>query len=301
MIVDNITQLIGKTPMVRIKGDQTTSDIYLKLEMNNPTGSVKARAAKQILDAAITSNKLKPGMKIVEPTSGNTGIALAMLARQYGYEIDLVMPESFSVERRDVMKAYGANVVLTSADLGMTGAINKVAEMAKADSNIFVPNQFDNEENAHAHYLTTAVEIEEDLGPVDCFVIGVGTAGTIIGLASYFKERYPDVLVVAVEPTDSPAISQGFGGKHKIQGIGPGFIAKNYKSEYIDRVMTVSNEEAKDETIKLCQETGIFAGISTGSNMYIAKIMAKELGSGKKIVTVAPDSGDKYLSTGLFK
>ncbi len=297
---ENIVELIGKTPMVRLKKEKGLADIYVKLEKFNPSGSVKDRAAHQMIVDAETDGKLQKGDIILEPTSGNTGVALAMIGKAMGYEVTLVMPSSMSQERRDIISSYGANLVLTDPAKGMTGAIDKAYEMAKDNSKYYIPNQFENNSNIKAHYNSTGVEIYHELPKIDIFVAGVGTGGTLGGIGKYLKECDENIKIVAVEPSKSAVLSGGTGGAHKIQGIGAGFIPKILDTSIIDEVITIDDEIAYKMTRNVLDSDGLFLGISSGSNIAAAKILAAKLGEGKIVVTVAPDGGEKYISTGVF-
>lgn len=302
--VNDITQLIGKTPIVRLRklsGD-AGSEIYVKLESMNPGGSVKDRLAFAMIEAAEKQGQIKSGTVIIEPTSGNTGIGLAMMCAVRGYKLIIVMPESVSVERRVILKAYGAELYLTPASTGMKGAIEKAKELAAGNANSFIPMQFENESNAEFHKKTTAVEIWDDTeGKIDIFVAGAGTGGTITGVTQFLKSVKPEVKTVVVEPADSPVISGGQPGPHKIQGIGAGFIPKVLQTDIIDEVFKVSNEEAFEYARRLAVEEGILAGISSGANVFAALEIAKRPeNKGKTIVTVVCDTGERYLSTPLF-
>ncbi len=298
----DITELIGDTPIVRIN-KLTSSDsatVWAKLEAQNPAGCVKERIGLSMIEAAEKDGKLKPGGIIVEPTSGNTGIGLAMVAAVRGYKLILVMPESMSLERRKILQAFGAELILTEGPKGMKGAIEKTEELA-AKMGAFVPQQFNNPANAEVHYQTTGPEIwKQTEGQIDAFVSGVGTGGTVSGAGKYLKQKNPNIQVVAVEPVHSPVMSGGEPAPHKIQGIGAGFLPGILDMSVIDKVMTVSNDQAMDTARRLCNEEGVFCGISCGAAAYCAIEYAKELGSGKNIVVVLPDTGERYLSTELF-
>lgn len=306
-IFTSADQLIGKTPLLELtnleKNLGLKATILAKLEYFNPAGSVKDRVAKAMIDDAEASGALKPGSVIIEPTSGNTGIGLAAVAAARGYRIIIVMPETMSVERRQLMKAYGAELVLSEGSKGMTGAIAKAEELAKEIPSSFIPGQFVNPANPKAHFETTGPEIFEDTdGKVDIFVAGVGTGGTITGTGEYLKSKNPDVKVVAVEPKDSPVLSEGKAGAHKIQGIGAGFVPDVLNTTVYDEVFPVSNEDSF-ETGKLLGKTeGVLVGISSGAALYAAIELAKRPESeGKTIVVLLPDTGDRYLSTPLFQ
>jgi len=305
-IYTSADQLIGKTPLLELshieKAEKLEAKLLAKLEYFNPAGSVKDRIAKAILDDAEASGKLKPDSVIIEPTSGNTGIGLASVAAARGYRIIIVMPESMSVERRQLMKAYGAELVLTEAAKGMKGAIAKADELAKQIPNSFVPGQFVNPSNPKAHIETTGPEIYADTdGKVDYFVAGVGTGGTITGVGQYLKSRDPSVKVVAVEPASSPVLSQGVAGAHKIQGIGAGFVPDVLDTKVYDEIIPVSNEDAFAAGRLVGRKEGVLVGISSGAALHAAVELAKRPGNeGKTIVVLFPDTGDRYLSTPLF-
>ena len=306
-IYTSADQLIGKTPLLELthieKERNLKAKILAKLEYFNPAGSVKDRIAKKMIDDAEASGQLKPGSVIIEPTSGNTGIGLASVAAARGYRIIIVMPESMSVERRQLMKAYGAELVLTEAAKGMKGAIAKADELAKQIPNSFVPGQFVNPSNPKAHIETTGPEIYADTdGKVDYFVAGVGTGGTITGVGQYLKSRDPSVKVVAVEPASSPVLSQGVAGAHKIQGIGAGFVPDVLDTKVYDEIIPVSNEDAFAAGRLVGRKEGVLVGISSGAALHAAVELAKRPGNeGKTIVVLFPDTGDRYLSTPLFQ
>lgn len=301
MIYNSALEMIGNTPMLKLNNltDETMADVYVKLEGSNPAGSVKDRAAIGMIEAAEAAGALKPGMVIVEPTSGNTGIAVAMIGKLKGYKVKIVMPETMSVERRKIIKAYGAELILTEGGLGMRGAIGKAEEML-SEGNVFIPSQFDNEANPNKHYETTGEEIFRDLPEIDAFIAGVGTGGTITGVGRKLKALKPEVKIVAVEPAQSAVLSGGQPGPHKIQGIGAGFEPEIYKGEYVDEVRTIDQEEVFAFGIEVAGREGLLLGISAVGNILAALELAKDLGPGKKVVTIAPDGGEKYLSTGLF-
>lgn len=305
-IYTSADQLIGKTPLLELthieKKYGLKAKILAKLEYFNPAGSVKDRVAKKMIDDAEAAGKLKEGSVIIEPTSGNTGIGLAAVAAARGYKIIIVMPETMSEERRRLIKAYGAELVLTEGAKGMKGAIAKADELAKEYLNSFIPGQFVNPSNPKAHYETTGPEIYEDTdGEVDIFVAGVGTGGTVTGVGTYLKEKKPEVKVVAVEPLSSPVLSQGVSGSHKIQGIGAGFVPDVLDTKIYDEIIPVSNEDAF-ATGKLIGSEGVLVGISAGAAVYAAIELAKrEENEGKTIVALLPDTGDRYLSTALFE
>ena len=299
-------ELIGKTPILELthleKKYDLKAKILAKLEYFNPAGSVKDRIAKAMIDDAEQSGKLKAGSVIIEPTSGNTGIGLAAVAAARGYRIIIVMPETMSVERRKLMKAYGAELVLTEGAKGMKGAIVKAEELAKEIPNSFIPGQFINPANPKAHYLTTGPEIYEDTdGNVDIFVAGVGTGGTITGVGKYLKSKNPKIRVVAVEPESSAVLSTGVPGAHKIQGIGAGFVPDVLDTKIYDEIITVSNEDAFETGRLIGKNEGVLVGISSGAAVYAALELAKRSeNEGKTIVVLLPDTGDRYLSTPLF-
>jgi len=304
-IFNNIAETVGHTPLVRLQrmGGDLKAEILLKLEFRNPLNSVKDRIGKAMIEAAEADGSLKPGGVIVEPTSGNTGIALAFVARAKGYRCILTMPESMSLERRKLLKLLGAELQLTPAEKGMKGAIEKAAEIVNKTDGAFMPQQFENPANPEIHRKTTAEEIWADTeGNVDAVVAGVGTGGTITGVAEVLKSRNPDFQAIAVEPADSPVISGGKPGPHKIQGIGAGFIPKNLNVDIIDSVEQVSNEEALNTARRLSSEEGIAGGISSGAAVAAAlKVAARPDMKGKRIVVVLPSMAERYMSTDLFK
>jgi len=302
MMYNNVLDMIGGTPVLKlnklVNGDM--ADIFVKLEKYNPAGSIKDRAALGMIEKAEELGVLKEGFTVVEPTSGNMGIALAMIGRIKGYDVIIVMPDSMSVERRNLIKAYGAQLVLTDGSKGMKGAINKAKEIADGNPNYFIPQQFVNVANPEKHYATTAEEIIKDVADVDVFVAGVGTGGTITGVGKRLKEIRSEIKVVAVEPAKSPVLSGGEPGPHKIQGIGAGFTPDIYDSSVVDEIIKITDEEAFDIAKRMAKEEGILVGISTGANIAAAIKVAKKLGKGKKVVTVAPDGGEKYISMGIY-
>lgn len=305
-IYTSAEQLIGKTPLLELAHIEKEYDlkakVVAKLEYFNPAGSVKDRVAKAMIDEAERTGALKAGSVIIEPTSGNTGIGLAAVAAARGYRIIIVMPETMSVERRQLMKAYGAELVLTEGSKGMKGAIAKAEELAKEIPDSFIPGQFDNPANPKAHYEHTGPEIFEDTdGEVDIFVAGVGTGGTVTGVGKYLKEKKPDVKIVAVEPATSAVLSTGVAGAHKIQGIGAGFVPKVLNTEIYDEIITVTNEDAFATGRLIGQKEGVLVGISSGAAAHAAIELAKRPeNAGKTIVVLLPDTGDRYLSTPLF-
>lgn len=306
MIYDRIEEIIGKTPLLKLnrlkKEFNLKADIYAKLEYFNPAGSVKDRTALQMIKEAEEAGKIKKGGTLIEPTSGNTGIGIAMLSASLGYKAIIVMPDSMSKERITLIRAYGAEVVLTDGKKGMTGAIDKAIEIRNGKENSIILSQFDNPANPMAHYLTTAREIESDLeGDFDYLIAGIGTGGTACGCGKYFKENNLKAKVIGVEPESSPLITKGKSGPHKIQGIGANFIPKNYKEEYIDGVETVSDDEAIETARILARTEGVLAGISSGGALSVAiRLAKKEQNEGKKLVVIITDTGERYLSTDLF-
>lgn len=299
-------ELIGKTPLLRLsrieKALGLDASIIAKLEYFNPAGSVKDRAAKAMLDAAEERGELVEDSVIIEPTSGNTGIGLCSVAATRGYKVIIVMPDSMSEERRKLMRAYGAELVLTDGTLGMAGAIARAEELAREIPNSFIPNQFENADNARAHFLTTGPEIWEDTdGEVDIFVAGVGTGGTVTGVGEYLKSKKRDVRIVAVEPQSSPFLSEGRAGAHKLQGIGAGFVPKVLNTEIYDEIITVGDGEAMELARAVGTSEGVLVGISSGAALTAAvKLARREENRGKSIVVLLPDTGDRYLSTELF-
>lgn len=302
MIYNGAIELIGRTPILKVTNmiDENSADVYVKLEKFNPGGSVKDRAALGMIEKAEEEGLLKKGSVIVEPTSGNTGIALAMIGRVKGYKVIIVMPETMSKERRDLIKAYGAELVLTEGAKGMKGAIEKATQMVK-DYGYFMPQQFENIANPEKHYETTAQEIYEDINDLDVFVAGVGTGGTITGIGKNLKEKINGIEIVAVEPSNSQVIIGKNPGPHKIQGIGAGFVPQNYKEEYVDKVIAVSDENAIKTAVDFSKNEGILVGISSGAAIYAAIEIAKKLGKGKKVLAIAPDGGEKYISMGIYE
>ncbi|MFC0296580.1 cysteine synthase A [Geobacillus jurassicus] len=301
--VNSITELIGDTPAVKLNRivDEDSADVYLKLEFMNPGSSVKDRIALAMIEAAEKEGKLKPGDTIVEPTSGNTGIGLAMVAAAKGYKAVLVMPDTMSLERRNLLRAYGAELVLTPGAQGMRGAIAKAEELVR-EHGYFMPQQFKNEANPEIHRLTTGKEIVEQMGDqLDAFVAGVGTGGTITGAGQVLRETYPNIKIYAVEPADSPVLSGGKPGPHKIQGIGAGFVPDILDTSIYDGVITVTTEEAFAAARRAAREEGILGGISSGAAIHAALKVAKELGKGKKVLAIIPSNGERYLSTPLYQ
>lgn len=305
-IYNNVTELIGKTPILKLNNysekEAIEANIFAKLEYFNPAGSVKDRVAAAMISAAEENGILKPGATIIEPTSGNTGIGLASVGTAKGYKVILTMPETMSVERRNLVKAYGAEVVLTEGALGMTGAIKKAEDLKNEIDGAVILGQFVNPANPKAHYDTTGPEIWADLeGRIDAFVAGVGTGGTVSGIGKYLKEKNPNIKVFAVEPSSSPVLSEGHGGAHKIQGIGAGFVPDTLNTEIYDEVITVPNEAAFETGNKIAKAEGILVGISSGAALLAAQqIAARDEFKGKNIVVLLPDTGERYLSTALF-
>lgn len=306
-IYTSVDQLIGKTPLVELvklkKSYNLKAKILAKLEYFNPAGSVKDRVAKAMIEEAENSGKLNSNSTIIEPTSGNTGIGLALIAASKGYRLIIVMPETMSLERRQLIKAYGAELVLTEGSKGMSGAIEKANELASKIPNSFIPGQFTNPENPKVHFKTTGPEIYEDTsGNIDYFVAGVGTGGTITGVGEYLKSKNSNIKVVAVEPESSPVLSKGFAGSHKIQGIGAGFVPDILNTKIYDEVISVKNEEAFETGRIISKKEGILVGISSGAALYAAiKLAQRPENSDKNIVVLLPDTGDRYLSTDLFE
>lgn len=299
---NSVADLVGKTPLVKLNRLVGTedADVYVKLEYFNPGSSVKDRIALAMIEAAEKSGELKEGGTIVEPTSGNTGIGLAMIAAAKGYKSVLVMPDTMSSERRNLLRAYGADLVLTPGAEGMKGAIGKAEELSK-ENGWFMPQQFNNEANPEIHRLTTGPEIADALDRVDAFISGIGTGGTITGAGGVLKERFPEVKIVAVEPADSPVLSGGKPGPHKIQGIGAGFVPQVLNTEIYDEIIQVSNDESYDTARRAAREEGILGGVSSGAAIFAALQVAKKLGKGKKVVAILPSNGERYLSTPLYQ
>jgi len=303
-LANSILELIGQTPIVKLNRlvDEDSADVYLKLEYMNPGSSVKDRIALAMIEAAEKSGELKDGSTIIEPTSGNTGIGLAMVASAKGYKSILVMPETMSIERRRLLKAYGAEIVLTPGPEGMGGAIRKAEELAK-ENGYFLPQQFKNLSNPEVHKLTTGPEIVAAFGEekLDAFISGIGTGGTISGAGEVLKEAYNDIKIYAVEPADSPVLSGGKPGPHKIQGIGAGFVPATLNEEVYDEIIQVTTEQAFEYARRAGKEEGILGGISSGAAIYAALKVAKELGKGKKVLAIIPSNGERYLSTPLYQ
>lgn len=302
MIYENVIDMIGNTPILKLNNliDENMAKVYVKLEKYNPGGSIKDRAALGMIEEAENKGLLKKGSTIVEPTSGNTGIALAMIGKMKGYKVIIVMPENMSAERRKLIKAFGAEVILTSGSKGMTGAINKAKELVNSKEGYFMPQQFINKANPSKHYYTTADEILKSVKDVDVFVAGVGTGGTISGVGKRLKEYNKKIKVIAVEPKNSAVLSGDEPGSHKIQGIGAGFIPEIYNFDVVDDVITITDDEAYETTKMVALKEGVLIGISSGANIAASLKIAKTLNNNAKIVTVAPDGGERYLSTGIF-
>jgi cysteine synthase len=302
-IANSVIDLIGQTPIVKLNKlqNENSADIYLKLEYFNPGSSVKDRIALAMIEAAEKNGTLKPGDTIIEPTSGNTGIGLAMVAAAKGYKSILVMPETMSLERRNLLRAYGAELVLTPGPEGMNGAIAKATELSK-EKGYFIPQQFENEANPEVHRNTTGPEIVEAFGDegLDAFVAGIGTGGTITGAGEVLREKFPDIKIYAVEPADSPVLSGGTPGPHKIQGIGAGFIPTILNTDLYDEIIQVNTEESFDYARRAAKEEGILGGISSGGAIAAAIKVADKLGKGKKVLAIIPSNGERYLSTPLY-
>jgi cysteine synthase A len=306
-LVQNITQLIGDTPLVRLNKivPEDSAEVYVKLEYQNPGSSVKDRIAISMVEVAEQEGKLKPGATIIEPTSGNTGIGLAMVAAAKGYKAILVMPETMSMERRNLLRAYGAQLVLTPGAEGMKGAIRRAEELQAENPDYFMPQQFKNQANVKVHLETTGPEIVEAIknhdGKLDAFVSGIGTGGTITGTGEVLKKHFPDIKIIAVEPSASPVLSGGKPGPHKIQGIGAGFVPDILNTEIYDQIIPVDNEDAFETSRRVAREEGILGGISSGAAIFAALQVAKQLGKGKRVVAVMPSNGERYLSTPLYQ
>ncbi|ACK96124.1 cysteine synthase A [Bacillus thuringiensis] len=302
-VAQSVSELIGKTPIVKLNRivESDSADIYLKLEFMNPGSSVKDRIALAMIEDAEKKGLLKEGDTIIEPTSGNTGIGLAMVAAAKGYNAILVMPETMSIERRNLLRAYGAELVLTPGPEGMGGAIRKATELAK-EHGYFIPQQFQNQSNPQIHRLTTGPEIVEQMGDqLDAFIAGIGTGGTITGAGEVLKEAYEGIKIYAVEPADSPVLSGGKPGPHKIQGIGAGFVPETLDVEVYDEIIQVKTEQAFEYARRVAKEEGILVGISSGAVIYAATEVAKKLGKGKKVLVIIPSNGERYLSTPLYQ
>lgn len=292
----NVIELIGNTPLVNIS--KIDNNVFVKLEGKNPGGSIKDRAVLGMITGMEERGELKPGDRIVEATSGNTGIAAAMIGMNKGYPVTIIMPESMSQERRSLIRAYGAELILTDAANGMQGTIDKMNELLDT-GNYKSLKQFDNPDNPKFHYQTTGPEIYSELNDVDIFVAGIGTGGTVSGIGKYLKDQNPDIMVFGVEPASSPLINEKKAGPHKIQGIGANFIPKNFNADVIDEVLTITDEDAFNMVREVAAKEGLLVGISAGANIYAAQLLAKKY-PGKKVVTVAPDGADKYMSMNIF-
>ncbi|WML55507.1 cysteine synthase A [Neobacillus sp. PS3-12] len=301
-VANSVAELVGQTPIVKLNRlvDENSAEVYLKLEYFNPGSSVKDRIALAMIEAAEEQGIIKPGDTIVEPTSGNTGIGLAMIAAAKGYKAVLVMPETMSIERRNLLRAYGAELVLTPGPGGMKDAIAKAEELVK-ERGYFLPQQFQNPANPEVHKRTTGKEIAEQMDQLDAFVAGIGTGGTITGAGSVLREKFPEIKIYAVEPKDSAVLSGGKPGPHKIQGIGAGFVPAVLDTKLYDEVLLVTNEEAFEASRRAGREEGILAGISSGAAIHAAIEVAKKLGKGKKVLAIVPDNGERYLSTPLYQ
>ncbi|MDK2821337.1 MAG: cysteine synthase [Clostridia bacterium] len=298
----DVTKLIGKTPVVRLNClVEDSADVYVKLEYFNPGASIKDRVALNMIEEAEANGDLRPGGTIVEPTSGNTGIGLALISAIRGYRLILVMPDTMSIERRKLLAAYGAEIILTPGELGMRGSVEKAMELVNENPDYFMPQQFENPANPAIHRQTTAREIIKQMdGELDALVIAVGTGGTITGIGEVLKVEIPDIRIIAVEPAASPVLSGGQPGFHKIQGIGAGFIPKVLSLDLIDDIITVTDEEAMETSRRLAREEGLLVGISSGAAISAALKVGRIFGKGKKVMAIAPDSGERYLSTDLF-
>ncbi|MBT2580849.1 cysteine synthase A [Bacillus sp. ISL-8] len=302
-VAQSVSELIGKTPIVKLNRivESDSADVYLKLEFMNPGSSVKDRIALAMIEDAENKGLLKEGDTIIEPTSGNTGIGLAMVAAAKGYKAILVMPETMSIERRNLLRAYGAELVLTPGPEGMGGAIRKATELAE-EHGYFIPQQFQNQANPEIHRITTGPEIVEQMGDqLDAFIAGIGTGGTITGAGEVLKEAYKDIKIYAVEPADSPVLSGGKPGPHKIQGIGAGFVPETLDVEVYDEIIQVKTEQAFEYARRVAKEEGILVGISSGAVVYAATEVAKKLGKEKKVLVIIPSNGERYLSTPLYQ
>ncbi|MEK5299391.1 cysteine synthase A [Bacillus sp. FSL R10-2201] len=302
-VAQSVSELIGKTPIVKLNRivESDSADVYLKLEFMNPGSSVKDRIALAMIEDAENKGLLKEGDTIIEPTSGNTGIGLAMVAAAKGYKAILVMPETMSIERRNLLRAYGAELVLTPGPEGMGGAIRKATELA-GEHGYFIPQQFQNQANPEIHRITTGPEIVEQMGDqLDAFIAGIGTGGTITGAGEVLKEAYKNIKIYAVEPADSPVLSGGKPGPHKIQGIGAGFVPETLDVEVYDEIIQVKTEQAFEYARRVAKEEGILVGISSGAVVYAATEVAKKLGKGKKVLVIIPSNGERYLSTPLYQ
>jgi len=301
-VANSVAELVGQTPIVKLNRlvDENSADVYLKLEYFNPGSSVKDRIGLAMIEAAEEQGLIKPGDTIIEPTSGNTGIGLAMIAAAKGYKAIFVMPETMSLERRNLLRAYGAELVLTPGPAGMKGAIAKAEELVK-EHGYFLPQQFKNQANPEVHRRTTGREIVEQMDQLDAFVSGIGTGGTITGAGSVIREKFPEAKIIAVEPKDSPVLSGGNPGPHKLQGLGAGFVPDTLNTNIYDEVIQIGTEEAFEASRRAAREEGILGGISSGAAISAALKVAKELGKGKKVLAIIPDNGERYLSTPLYQ
>ncbi|MGG3560778.1 cysteine synthase A [Neobacillus rhizosphaerae] len=302
-VANSVAELVGQTPIVKLNRlvDGNSAEVYLKLEYFNPGSSVKDRIALAMIEAAEQKGLIKPGVDtIIEPTSGNTGIGLAMIAAAKGYKAVFVMPETMSLERRNLLRAYGAELVLTPGPEGMKGAIAKAEELVK-EHGYFLPQQFKNEANPEVHRRTTGKEIAEQMDQLDAFISGIGTGGTISGAGSVLREKFPEVTIYAIEPQDSPVLSGGKPGPHKLQGLGAGFIPDTLNTNIYDEIIKVGTEEAFEASRRAAKEEGILGGISSGAAIHAAIEVAKKLGKGKKVLAIIPDNGERYLSTPLYQ
>ncbi|WP_160725657.1 cysteine synthase A [Bacillus sp. USDA818B3_A] len=301
-VANSVADLVGQTPIVKLNRlvEENSAEVYLKLEYFNPGSSVKDRIGLAMIEAAEEQGLIKPGDTIIEPTSGNTGIGLAMIAAAKGYKAIFVMPETMSLERRNLLRAYGAELVLTPGPAGMKGAIAKAEELVK-EHGYFLPQQFKNQANPEVHRKTTGKEIVEQMDQLDAFVSGIGTGGTISGAGSVIREKFPEVKIVAVEPKDSPVLSGGNPGPHKLQGLGAGFVPDTLNTEIYDEVIQINTEEAFEASRRAAREEGILGGISSGAAISAALKVAKQLGKGKKVLAIIPDNGERYLSTPLYQ
>jgi cysteine synthase len=301
-VANSVAELVGQTPIVKLNRlvEENSAEVYLKLEYFNPGSSVKDRIGLAMIEAAEDEGLIKPGDTIIEPTSGNTGIGLAMIAAAKGYKAIFVMPETMSLERRNLLRAYGAELVLTPGPAGMKGAIAKAEELVK-EHGYFLPQQFKNQANPEVHKRTTGKEIVEQMDQLDAFVSGIGTGGTISGAGSVIREKFPEVKIVAVEPKDSPVLSGGNPGPHKLQGLGAGFVPDTLNTNIYDEVIQIGTEEAFEASRRAAREEGILGGISSGAAISAALKVAKELGKGKKVLAIIPDNGERYLSTPLYQ
>lgn len=297
MKYDNTFKLIGNTPIIKLPNE----NIYLKIEKLNPGGSIKDRAALGMIIDAENKKLIKKDSIIIETTSGNTGIGLALIGRLKGYKVVIVMPDTMSIERRNIIEAYGAKLLLTDGKKGMNGAIEKAYSLVKENNNYYMPDQFNNHANSQVHYETTAVEIINDIKDIDIFTAAVGTGGTFTGIAKRLKEYNKKIVTAAVEPEKSAVLSGKEAGRHRIQGIGAGFVPKIYNPEYNEEIIQVNDDDAENTAVEISLKTGILVGISTGANIAAARKLARKYGQDKKIVTISPDGGEKYLSTGIYR